>query len=102
MPVEPGTPVTINVLVESEVQTCVPLSAIFYSEGKTCLYQVLERDALWGVENYVQAVEVEVGDADAVNAAVSAPFIDASASNIRYACHPSRALVDGEAVRVER
>lgn len=97
-PVEPGTPATVTVESQSGAVNCVPLSAIFYSEGKTCVYQVLQRDTIWGAEDYVQAVEVEVTDSDAVNAAV--PDLSAGVLDARYACYPSRSLVDGEAVRV--
>lgn len=102
-PVAPGTAATVTVESKSEDYTCVPLSAIFYGTDGPCVYQVLQRDTIWGTEHYVQAVSVEVIDSDAVNAAVeNLPGADAAAINVstRYACYPSRALVDGETVRV--
>ena len=104
-PVTPGTPATVTVSAAGESSLCVPLSAVFYGADGPCVYQVLQRDTIWGAEFYVQAASVEVLGSDAVNAsvaslpgAVEGNLLD---PNARFACYPSRTLVDGEAVRVD-
>lgn len=104
-PVAPGTPATVTVSAAGESSLCVPLSAVFYGADGPCVYQVLQRDTIWGAEFYVQAAPVEVLGSDAVNAsvaslpgAVEGNLLD---PNARFACYPSRTLVDGEAVRVD-
>lgn len=96
-----GTAAAVTVSSRSGPYDYVPLSCVFYTPEGPCVYRINQRDTLWGTEDYVEAVEVTVVESDASRAAVTGDIDTAgSLSATWYAAYPSRALQDGEAVRV--
>ena len=96
-----GTLATITVSSRSGPYDYVPLSCVFYTAKGPCVYRINQRDTLWGIEDYVEAVEVTVVASDASKAAITGDIDTAGAlSATWYAAYPSRTLQDGEAVRV--
>lgn len=96
---KPGLPLTIIVQPTKHVgPTIVPLNSVYtdFSTGVPLffVYEVTDRQTMWGKETYVQKRTVTLSGSDYLNAAVE--FLDAK----RVACYPTRPLNDGDAVKV--
>lgn len=98
-PVTMGTPVRVRCIMKSrEYSMLVPLACVMTdSDGAHYIMIMEDTTSIWGIETIVRKHVVDVLESDATTAAIS---MQVGGVSLRLAAYPTRALEDGETVRV--